>query len=964
MGTSLQWFSIFAIKKRMGVAAMILNVGMGRFELPASSSRTKRASRAALHPVHELPSPEIKPFLQSFFTPVNRPVVPAINNCKKNSYSSFWTFRCTEADTGSGYDPKICEQGVGMSSLHKQIFEGFLPDTFAGLRGRIAGFLFRKAEFDQQSLDYISEYSRKGAVVFASFQSSNIALFMFHAVLRRHHITPPAFALDYNPVIIQPIRVICRRIMRFLRKFIFRKKYPYVLDTDHIETLLLEGKSVLFPILSRKFFLRRYLEIKYDSLRYFIELQRRTDIPIYFFPQMIFWNRNPERTNNLFQPSATSNRGFVSALIATSTTSYIRLLQPINLKEEIKRSETLPSGEIALRVRNKLIEMYQKEKRIVLGPVLRSQQEMVEKVLYHPNVLKAIEEQSRKDGTPENVLKRKAYKYFREIAADYSIYYIKVLEFVFDLIFRKIFNGITWDPEGLKMIREASKKGTVVLTPCHKSHMDYIILSYMFFRNQINPPHIAAGANLTFFPMGTIFRHCGAFFLRRSFKGLTLYSVVFKQYLKTLVQESYSIEFFIEGGRTRTGRLVYPKLGILHYLVDAIDEHYSNDLVFVPISIGYDRVLEEGSYAQEIKGKKKAKETMGAVVKSSRVLWRKHGMAYVNFDKPFTLKEIESENISGEERVIEIANRIIKGINRVTGIGPFNLATTAMLLMSAKGFSRTGLIDKMKVLHDYFAFLGVTIYDKANDPESFDTILDYVFASYHEDKIMEEVAFENGESLEDMHLVKEEHRARIAFYKNSVSHFLLSISFTSLAILACKKNGPTMTVQSLHEHFSFLKKLLSREFIYPDELNDEEHALRKELSYLERRGIITCNDDFVTMKDDVHDELIFFARALQEMLESYYIVLDVIEKSYRRKIASKEFAVDLRKNGLRLYHLGKIRLPESLSSPNYKSAIDKFLEDGYLTEEREGKKSTSYTVKDQVSPRKTKEGIEQFLSAL
>ena len=855
-------------------------------------------------------------------------------------------------------------KGFLMTKVHKRIFEGLLPETVSGIRGRIAKYLFRKVEFDQQSLDYINEYSSKGAVVYASFQSSNISLFMLHSVLRRHNINPPVFALDYNPLAIQSIRYIWKRFVRLISRAVFRKKYPFVLDTDHIETLLKDGKSILFPILSRKFFLRRYLEIKYDSLRYFIELQRRTEIPIYFFPQMIFWNRNPERTNNLFQPSATSNRGFISALISTYTPSYIRVLQPINLKEELERAEGLGSGEIALRVRNKLIEMYQKEKRVVLGPVLRSQQEMVEKVLYHPNVLKAIEEQAQKEGVSEEYLKRKAYKYFREIAADYSIYYIKAFSILFDLIFKKIFNGITFDPEGLKLLREASQRGTVVLTPCHKSHMDYIILSYILFKNQITPPHIAAGANLAFFPMGTIFRHSGAFFLRRSFKGLALYPVVFKQYLKTLVQESYSIEFFIEGGRTRTGRLVYPKLGILHYLVNAVDEHYNNDLIFIPISIGYDRVLEENSYAQELKGKNKEKETMGAVVKSSRVLWRKHGMAYVTFDQPFTLKEIEQQGVSGDNRVTEIANRVIRGINRVTGIGPFNLATTAMLLMSTKGFSRAGLIEKMKVLHDFFVFSGVRIYDQAKNVETFDTILDYVFASYHEDKIIEELKFEDGKKIEDMHIVKEENRARIAFYKNSISHFLLGPAFTSLAILACRKKGESMTQENISGHFTFLMKTLSREYIYSDELACVDGCAEKNLEYLSRRGLIFYENGEAQIRDENSDELVFFARTIQEMLESYYIVLDVVDRIYKKRVPAKEMILDIRKNGLKLYHLGKIKLPESLSTPNYKSAIARFMEDGLLYEEKEGKKATFYGTNDQVNPRKVRDLLEEYISIL
>ena len=852
-----------------------------------------------------------------------------------------------------------------MKNVHKLVFEGFLPEKVAGLRERLAGFVFRKAEFDEISLNYIKEYSSKGAVVFASFQSSNISLFMFYMVLRRHGIKPPAFALDYNPFLLQPIKFLWRRLYKGIAKTFLRRKYPYVLDTDHIEELLQKKESVLFPLLSGKFFLRRYLEIKYDSLRYFIELQKKMDTPIYFFPQMIFWNQNPERTNNIFPPSATSNRGFLTALLSTSTPSFIRILQPVNLKEELEKSEGLSTGEIALRLRNKLIESYQQEKRIVLGPVLRSQQEMIEKVLFHSDVLKAIEQISREEGVSEAVLKQKAYRYYREIAADYSINVIKIMEALMDWVFKKVFTGITWDPEGLKMVREAAQKGPVVLTPCHKSHMDYLILPYIFFKSKINPPHVAAGANLSFFPLGTIFRHSGAFFLRRSFKGLTLYKVVFKQYLKILVQESYPIEFFIEGGRTRTGRLVYPKPGILHYLIDAVDGNYNKDLVFVPISITYDRVLEEGSYAAELKGKNKKKESVLGIFKSTKVLWRNYGMAYVNFDKPFTLKEIEAEGVTGNNRVTEVANRVIRGINRVTSVGPFSLTSTAMILMSSKGFSRASLTEKMKILHGFLTWSKVTIHEKAGNTENFDEILDLVLASYHEDKIIEDVRFEDGQKLEDMYLLKEENRPRIAFYKNSIAHFLLGISYTSIGVLFCKRNGPVMAIADISEHFDVLKKLFSREFIYPVELNNTDEAVRLYLSYLATRGILSVEGDTVTLRDDRGvEDLVFFARASQDMMESYFIVLEVINQNYKKKLLSKDLIVEIRKTGIKHYHLGKVRMSESLSVPNYRSALQKLKDDGILTEEVLSKKNSLYNVKDQVTPRKIRDALEQYMSLL
>ncbi|MGL4371020.1 MAG: hypothetical protein ACRCUT_15315, partial [Spirochaetota bacterium] len=306
----------------------------------------------------------------------------------------------------------------------------------------------------------------------------------------------------------------------------------------------------------------------------------------------------------------------------------------------------------------------------------------------------------------------------------------------------------------------------------------------------------------------------------------------------------------------------------------------------------------------------------------------------------------------------------IKGINRVTAIGPFSLSTTAMLLMSAKGFSKASLIERMTLLHDFFNWSNVNIYEKAKDPANFSVILDYVLASYHEDKIIEDLRFEDGQKLEDMFLLKEENRGRIAFYKNSIAHFLLGISYTSIGILACRKNGPEIKIPDIVEHFDYLKKLFSQEFIYPEEISDSQKAVHTAIEYLQKRGILSSSGDSITLREDHGGDLIFFGRAVQDMLESYLIVLDIINQNYKKKVLAKDMAVEVRKNGVKMYHLGKIKLAESLSVPNYKSATMKFINDGILAEEVLSRKNSLYTVKDQVSPRRIKDTIEQYLSQL
>src|SRR5207244_1817514 len=172
------------------------------------------------------------------------------------------------------------------------------------------------------------------------------------------------------------------------------------------------------------------------------------------------------------------------------------------------------------------------------------------------------------------------------------------LELLFNSVSPKLFSGL--ETIGLDKVVDCVKQHPVVLVPCHRSHFDYLILSYIFHTNYLSPPHIAAGINLSFWPMGPLFRGAGAFFIRRTFENNELYKMVFRKYLTFLIREGYTQEFFIEGGRTRTGKMLTPKLGMLSAIVNAFLQGVRRDLYLVPISIHYGRVPEEEAYKSEI----------------------------------------------------------------------------------------------------------------------------------------------------------------------------------------------------------------------------------------------------------------------------------------------------------------------------------------------------------------------------
>src|SRR5262245_50351548 len=183
------------------------------------------------------------------------------------------------------------------------------------------------------------------------------------------------------------------------------------------------------------------------------------------------------------------------------------------------------------------------------------------------------------------------------------------------------------------------KPHPVVLLPCHRSPFDSLILSSLFHINHLSPPHIAAGINLSFWPMGPLFGGAGAYFIRRSFGDDGVYKAVFRSYLRFLIREGYTQEFFIEGGRSRTGKILTPKLGMLSAIVDAFIDGARRDLYLVPVSIHYGRVVEEQAYSRELGGGEKEKESLSALLRARSVLRQTYGTVSVSFADPISLSE-------------------------------------------------------------------------------------------------------------------------------------------------------------------------------------------------------------------------------------------------------------------------------------------------------------------------------------
>ncbi|MCL1911377.1 MAG: 1-acyl-sn-glycerol-3-phosphate acyltransferase [Leptospirales bacterium] len=838
------------------------------------------------------------------------------------------------------------------------------------LLGRFSGFLFRKIAFENTSLELLKDYTGKGKIVFVSSQSHISSFFIFADLLRKHGFPVPAAALGFRLYVLQLLKVFLGSAYRAAASLLRMHKYIEVSDEEYVYNTLNEGKSLAISLLSKSLLLRRYVDVKIDFINDLVELQKKSGEPIFIFHQMMFWNQNPERSEPGISANATGDKGIIWGFFSTKksvTPAFVKISNPINLKDEIEAFKGETSA-VSDAVRAKLNVIYNNEKRAVLGPVVKTRYEMMEKVLLHKNVIDEINSICAAQKISEKKLRKRAVKYFDEIAADFSINYISMLARLLDIIFKKIFNGVSFDAEDFKKLREASEKGPLVIVPSHKSHIDYLIISWLFYKNKIIPPHVVAGINLNFLLVGHILRRAGALYMRRSFRGLDLYAVVFKQYVKTLVNEGYAIEFFIEGGRTRTGKLLFPKLGILKYLVESVIEDYSKDLIFVPVTINYDRVLEENSYSNELKGKEKKKEnTVGFVKSSKSLLKRNYGRVRLSINSPISFNETQGKLADKSNETEDLAMLLARRINEITMITPFSLVTTAILFSGSKGFSFQALLERVSVLYDYLSFQKILMAPMLLE-DGLEKSVQHVIDSYRKDSIiglikMSDVQTMSEKELEDILLLNEDERIRISFYRNTIIHYLVPVSFISIAVLNAR-NGNSVQPKKAEEVFENITSLFSKEFIYPDMVYKKGETQKILYPYLEKKGLIKLKSKTIAITEKGDKELLFYAKLTEDYLESYMIVFEAVLKMRGNHFTQKELLSAVREHGVRSYHLEIVKLSESLSISNYNNAISFLKNRGCLVDGQNNSEKPQMSLSNRDDVESCLRSVTEFLELM
>jgi len=570
-------------------------------------------------------------------------------------------------------------------------------------------------------------------------------------------------------------------------------------------------------------------------------------------------------------------------------------------------------------IRTHLFRTLVRLERAVIGPPMKSRQLTAQRVMRDRRLQEQIEHLSGGSEDKREKYRAQALKILHELAADFRSRTVMRFRKVLDWAWPRVIEGFWVDEEGIERYREKARQAPALLMPCHRSHADYLLLSYLFHRYSLMIPYIAAGINLSFWPMGPIFRHSGAYFIRRSFKGDRLYPVVLEAYIRRLLKDHIPQEFFPEGTRSRTGKLLHPKTGLLSINVNMVRRAEIHDLLMAPVSITYGRLFESTSYLREADGETKEKESAKSVLRTTRLLGKNFGKVYLSFGDPFFLSEyLATRNINLQqltdpefrEFTTELGYDVVRSIQKATRVTPVAILSLMFLSNIRKGLSKSGLLRRLEYALAFFKDRNAPMAELDTDPET------QVFKVLHH--------LVQAGSIQELHVDGEtvyrpvdDHRNYLEYYKNNIVHLFVHVSFVSIAILRAKRNRIPRSV--LCEHYRFLHKLFAMEFVY-DTHEPDETQVDRELNILKAHRLVQMDKDDVIVPPEALFVLRNISVILVSYLESYFTVLDSYYTIARSDDETPPNIIpSVLSRGRYLYTMGEINRRESISKFYYQT---------------------------------------------
>ncbi len=707
----------------------------------------------------------------------------------------------------------------------------------------------------------------------------------------------------------------------------------------------------VFALAQRKGWLfgRSRMRATQAALRQMLQsLGERPQADIQLVPVAIYVGRAPSHDEGWFRVLFSENwvvvGGFrrLLALLLNGRDTVVHFAAPISLRSVLDESPGLTPERFVRKIARVLRTHFHRIRAAVIGPDLSHRRTVVDAVLNADPVRAAIAASAAKEKITPAKAWRNAHKIALEIAADYSHPVVRSVSFLLRNFWNKLYDGITM--HHFDKVRAMAPGYEVVYVPCHRSHADYLLLSYQLHISGVVVPHIAAGINLNLPVLGPILRRGGAFFLRRSFKGNPLYAVVFNEYLAQLIDRGVPIEYFIEGGRSRTGRLLAPHEGMLTMTIRAFLRAPRRPVLFQPVYVGYEKLMEGKSYSGELSGKAKQKESLFGLLRGLKVLRERYGHVTLNFGEPIELtpmleaQGVDWRNADGAIQskpewlgavTEQLAAQIQININRAADVNPINLLALVLLATPKHAMAETDLLaqlDLSKALIEDLPYSDRVTLTAMNSA----SIIEY---GEHMGWI-QRIAHPLGDVL----CVARDQAALLSYFRNNALH----LTAASAWVACCFLNNRRISRAAVLRLGQIIYPFIQGELYLPWDDEGFNTQLQATIDFFVRRGLLeTGNDGRVLERspgqEDSAFQLKIIARNLIQAFERYYITIAALVKNGPHTMSAGQLEMVCTLTAQRLGLLNELSAPEFFDKALFRGFIHKLRERKLVWTDDEGK---------------------------
>ncbi|KFN49556.1 hypothetical protein P873_10405 [Arenimonas composti TR7-09 = DSM 18010] len=660
------------------------------------------------------------------------------------------------------------------------------------------------------------------------------------------------------------------------------------------------------------------------------------DQDVQLVPVSIFVGRAPARQSGWFSVLFSENWALVGrfrrllAILLNGRDTVVQFSPSVRVWEIL--DEQIPHERQVRKVARVLRAHFRRIKTAVIGPDLSTRRLLVDHVLDAEPVRKAIADQARRDNSQYLEAWKKAHAFAWEIAADYSNPVVRSASFALTGFWNRIYDGVVVNH--LDSLRQVAPGHEIIYVPSHRSHMDYLLLSYLLYTKGIVPPHIVAGINLNMPVIGPILRRGGAFFIRRSIRGNALYAAVLAEYVAQLVGEGFSLEYFIEGGRSRTGRLLAPKGGMIAMTLKAFLRAPRRPVVFQPIYIGYEKLIEGKSYLDELSGQPKEKETIWALVKAGAgILRQRYGKVAVNFGEPIFLDRVlethapdwkaqaaEDRPVWLNDAVEDIAHRIQVNINRAADVNPVNLLALSVLSTPKHAMSEADLLAQLALNKKLLATLPYS------ERVTVTTLSPAEIIAYGEKM---GVLSRTVHPLGDVLGMEGETAVLQSYFRNNVLHLFSAAAWVAL----CFQNNRRMSRAGLLRLGRTIYPFVQEELFLTWDAEGFAAQLNATIDLFVGEGLLSVaseDEGGIISRGPGQTDEVFRLRAvahsLQQAFERYFIAITTLVKNGPRMLSAGELETLCQLTAQRLSLLYAPAAPEFFDKSLFRGFIQKLRE--------------------------------------